>query len=68
MLINLIPHCLHKQPQGAIAGKLRNLGITLTDEQFDLLLEKLEAVMRSKEKPVASEEELEAVIQEVVGS
>lgn len=68
MLINLVPHCLHKQPQGAIAGKLRNLGITLTDEQFDRLLEKLEAVMRGKEKPTASEEELEAVIQEVVGS
>jgi len=67
MLINLIPHCLHKQPQGAIAGKLRNLGVTLTDEQWDELLEKLEAVMRSKEKPVASEEELEAVIWEVVG-
>jgi methanogen homocitrate synthase len=68
MLINLVPHCLHKQPQGAIAGKLRNLGLTPTDEQFDELLEKLEVVMRSKEKPVASEEELEAVIQEVMGS
>jgi methanogen homocitrate synthase len=67
MLINLIPHCLHRQPQGAIAGKLRNLGLTLTDAQWDELLEKLEAVMRSKEKPVASEEELEAVIRDVVG-
>jgi methanogen homocitrate synthase len=67
MLINLVPHCLHKEPQGAIAGKLRNLGITLTDEQLDQLLERLEKVMRSKEKPVASEEELEVVIQEVVG-
>jgi methanogen homocitrate synthase len=68
MEINLIPHCLHKQPQGAIAGKLRNLGVTLSDQQWDDLLERLEAVMRSKEKPVASEEELEAAISEVVGS
>jgi isopropylmalate/homocitrate/citramalate synthase len=68
MLINLVLHCLHKQPQGAISGKLRNMGVTLTDEQFDELLKKLEAVMRSKDRPVASEEELETVIREVTES
>lgn len=68
MLINLVPHCLHKQPQGAVAGKLRNLDLTLTDEQWDELLAKLKAVMDSKQKPVASEEELEAVIRDVVGT
>jgi isopropylmalate/homocitrate/citramalate synthase len=67
-VINVVPQSLHKQPQGTIASKLRSLDVTATDEQFDQILLELEAVMNAKERAVASEQELEDVIANVVGA
>jgi methanogen homocitrate synthase len=67
-VLNVVPQSLHKQPQGTIAAKLRSMGLAATDEQFDQILVELEAVMNSKERAVATEEELEAVIDHVLRS
>jgi isopropylmalate/homocitrate/citramalate synthase len=61
-IIHVIPQSLHKQPQGTVATKIRVMGLTVTDEQFDKILEDLEAVMRSKPRMMATESELEEVI------
>jgi isopropylmalate/homocitrate/citramalate synthase len=65
MLINIVPHCLHKGDHGAIAGKIRNLGVQVSDEQFDEILARLRVIMEAKERPLATEDELEAVIRDV---
>lgn len=61
-VIHVIPQSLHKQPQGTVATKIRVMGLTVTDGQFDRILEDLEAVMRSKPRAMATEAELEEVI------
>jgi isopropylmalate/homocitrate/citramalate synthase len=61
-VIHIIPQSLHKQPQGTVATKIRVMGLTVTDEQFDRILEELEAVMRSKPRAMATEAELEQII------
>jgi isopropylmalate/homocitrate/citramalate synthase len=67
MILNIVPHCLHKGDHGAIAGKIRNMGVTVDDVQFDEILARLRVIMDARPKPLASEEELETVIREVAG-
>lgn len=65
-VINVVPHCLHKQPQGTIATKIRQMGYEATGPQFDEILSRLNGMMERKERPVVSESELEEVIRRVL--
>lgn len=67
-VIHVIPQSLHKQPQGTVATKIRVMGLTVTDAQFDQVLEDLEEVMNSKPRAMATEAELEEVILGVTSS
>lgn len=67
-VIHVIPQSLHKQPQGTVATKIRVMGRSATDKQFDKILEDLEAVMRAKPRMMATESELEEIIQRVTSA
>lgn len=57
---------VHKGPGSCLAIKIRQMGLSATDEQFDELIARILAI--SEKKQYATEEEVEKLIEEILAS
>ncbi|MHA2394508.1 MAG: LeuA family protein [Promethearchaeota archaeon] len=60
------PTSVHKGPESCLAIKIRQMGHTATDEQFDELVDRILEI--SEKKHFATEEEVEDMIEEIMKS
>jgi 2-isopropylmalate synthase len=60
------PTSVHKTPEGCLAIKIRQMGLSATDRQFDELIARILDI--SEKKQYATEEEVEKIIQEIIAS
>jgi isopropylmalate/homocitrate/citramalate synthase len=60
------PTSIHKGPDGCLALKIRQMGLSATDKQFDELVARILEI--SARKNFATEEEVEKIINELAGN
>jgi isopropylmalate/homocitrate/citramalate synthase len=57
---------VHKAPESCLAIKIRQMGLSATDKQYDELIGRILEI--SEKKQFATEEELEMIIEEILKS
>jgi isopropylmalate/homocitrate/citramalate synthase len=64
-ILHFGPTAMHRGRTGPIALKIEKMGLSCTDEQLDMVIDKIEEIL--KRKRYATESEVEEVIRAVIG-